>query len=62
MSRIGDAEDALVDRVRTRFGTALKHVEAIPASWDMDTIKRMYIGTPGVFLSAGSARRKTRPS
>jgi phage gp37-like protein len=56
MSRIADAEDALLNRVRTRFGSALKHVEAIPASWDDDTIKRMYVGTPGVFLSWGIER------
>ncbi|HEY1136574.1 MAG TPA: phage protein Gp37 [Xanthomonadaceae bacterium] len=56
MSRIGDAEDALLNRVRTRFGTALKHVEAIPSSWDAATIKRMYVGTPGVFLSWGVQR------
>lgn len=56
MSRIGAAEDALLNRVRTRFGTALKHVEAIPSSWDSDTIKRMFVGTPGVFLSWGVQR------
>lgn len=56
MSRIGDAEDALLDRVRTRFDTALKHVEAIPSSWDSETIKRMFVGTPGVFLSWGVQR------
>jgi hypothetical protein len=34
----------------------LKHVEAIQSSWDTDTIKRMYLGTPGVFLSWGVQR------
>lgn len=56
MSRIGDIEDALLARVRDRFGPTLRQVDAIPASWDDEMIRRFLISAPGVFLSWGLDR------
>jgi phage gp37-like protein len=56
MSRIGDIEDSLLARVRDRFGDTLRQVDAIPASWDDEMVKRYLIGTPGVFVSWGLDR------
>lgn len=56
MSRISDIEDVLIARVKDRFGDTLRHVDAIPASWDDEMVQRYLIGTPGVFLSWGLDR------
>jgi len=56
MSRIGAAEDAILERVRARFGATLRQVATIPSSWDEEMVKRMLIGAPGVYLSWGIQR------
>lgn len=56
MSRTADIEDALLARVRDRFGATLRQVDSIPADWDDEMVLRFLLNAPAVFLSWGITR------